>query len=517
MRHATGWAREDHWLGSASPGERRRAELFFSDLMGWRRQTRAPALPESLPSIGESVTPHAEDLQTAELEDLQAVEFSEDFTPEDLAADMVGLEFVLVGDADVKTSAGTTRFAKDSAVKVVKWDNTSTAIDGTIGGTSVSVAKELIAPKVSQQVSTARTTKRTYAVATPLYVTEARTLRAWIAKGKAEGRDQTANYKQLNRHLIVEMMINRFDVEIARWTTFYDATIGDLHQWPPLPPSWVKSMMIEESTAGTAGKYLVEKPGGTPVMNRFNLLQAIDDWGPQQFLMIQEIEPGLLKKHGLDKIMDDRAALEKEWQTLDAKKVRRPAEDARLKHIDKLKFSDPDKRQGPHWRTFYWNYPDIDLKPKPAGTSTPATSTPTSGTTTSSDTGTSSAPAAPGGGAKRPKYREIVFAFLEDGTPKRKYSYSFWIRTGVRWLFEKRRQTPTWSDAVRAYNGEGARAEFYRAVVLTRARAASIGAGIFEDVWAGLVCWNKGPAKTKDGMFQFCAFERVANNCEPRC
>jgi hypothetical protein len=232
--------------------------------------------------------------------------------------------------------------------------------------------------------------------------------------------------------------------------------------------------------------------------------------------MIQEIEPGLLKKKGLDKIMDDKAALEKEWQTLDAKKSRSPAETARLKELDELKFSDLVKRERPRWRKFFREYPDVALKPTAVRRSTPGGTTKADTSTTSDDTGTAPAKPSPAP-TKRPTYRETVFAFLEDGTPKRKYTYSFWIRTGVRWLFEKRLQESTWSDAVRSYNGEGARAEFYRAVVLTRARAASISAGIFEEVWSGLACWNKDKAKTKDGTFQLCAFERVANNCEPRC
>jgi hypothetical protein len=489
-----------------SAAEHRRAELFFSDLMGWggRRRTIKPP----------GVSPVAESI-TSEPDGLGWVgDFAEDFTPEDLAGDMAGLEFVLVADADVKTPTGTTRFAKNSVVKVVKWDNASTEIDGTIGATRVSVLKELITPKVTPQVSTVTTAKRQYTVATPLYVTEAETLRGWITKGKAAGTDQTGNYKQLNRHLIVEMMLNRFDNEIARWTTFYDTTLGEPRGWSSLPPSWVKSMMIEESTAGTAGKYLVEVPG-SPFKNKFNLLQAIDDWGPQQFLMIQEIEPGLLKKQGLEKIMDDKAALEKEWQTLEAKKNRGPAEVARLKELDVLKFNDPAQRRRPRWHKFFSTYPDVALKPKSGGTPTPDATTNAPTTTTSDDTRTS-APTKTSP-AKRPTYRETVFAFLEAGTPKRKYTYGFWIRTGVRWLFEKRREASTWSDAVRSYNGEGARAEFYRSVVLTRARAASISAGILEDVWSGLLCWNKDKAKTKNGTFQLCTFERVANNCEPRC
>jgi hypothetical protein len=59
------------------------------------------------------------------------------------------------------------------------------------------------------------------------------------------------------------------------------------------------------------------------------------------------------------------------------------------------------------------------------------------------------------------------------GTPGRDLheDYTFWIRTAIRWLFEKFRRLgkPSWSEAVRAYNGTGAEARRYRAAVMARA------------------------------------------------
>lgn len=51
--------------------------------------------------------------------------------------------------------------------------------------------------------------------------------------------------------------------------------------------------------------------------------------------------------------------------------------------------------------------------------------------------------------------------------------YDFWIRAAVRWLFEKRRSVGTWAEAIRAYNGGGARARRYRDAVTGRARDAA--------------------------------------------
>ena len=51
--------------------------------------------------------------------------------------------------------------------------------------------------------------------------------------------------------------------------------------------------------------------------------------------------------------------------------------------------------------------------------------------------------------------------------------YEFWIRTAIRWLFEKRRRVRSWEEAIRAYNGSGARARHYRDAVRRRARGAA--------------------------------------------
>lgn len=485
----------------ASASERRQADRFLFDLLG-RPQRVGRALPRPAPAEGNEA-------EWSASPDLDGDDLAETtFTPEDLAPDMAGLEFVLHAAADVKVAGASTRHPAGTVVTVVKWDNGKDEIEAKIGGASATVGKELIAPKATMYRATITTVNRSYEIAVPLYAANLKARRDDLLNAKATGKP--LSYKQLNKQLILEMQLNRLDPLLGRWSAYYDTLIGEPKGWKSLAPGWVKSMMVQESTVGSAGKYLVEN-AGEPWKTRFNVLQAIDSWGFQQYLMMEELEPGLLKKEGLDKIMDDRLTLAKEFDKLDAKTTRSTAEEARHTYLKGLKYMYPAARRVPNWWHFFTAYPDVDMKPKRAS-SAPKSSTGGTGTTGTTGTGGTSGTA--GGGSTRKKYLQVVKEFLEGGTPKRKYDYSFWIRTGVRWLFEKRMGTPGWSDAVRAFNGEGGRAEFYRAVVLTRARAAAAMAGIDEEIWGGFECSGK---KKTPQVFQLCPFEQSAHPCEPRC
>jgi hypothetical protein len=52
--------------------------------------------------------------------------------------------------------------------------------------------------------------------------------------------------------------------------------------------------------------------------------------------------------------------------------------------------------------------------------------------------------------------------------------YSFWIRTGVRWLFYKYKSIgqTSWAEAARAYNGAGRKAQEYKKAVMSRVGGA---------------------------------------------
>jgi hypothetical protein len=44
------------------------------------------------------------------------------------------------------------------------------------------------------------------------------------------------------------------------------------------------------------------------------------------------------------------------------------------------------------------------------------------------------------------------FSSVPAGEPPRNMDYAFWIRTAIRWLFEKKRSGRTWPEAIGAYN-----------------------------------------------------------------
>ena len=488
--------------GFGSASERRQADAFFFDLAGGRRRAPRPHYRAAFTSV-----PAEDDPPPRK------------FKAQDLAPHMAGTEYTLAADGEVQMGGRAVAQKAGTTVTVVTWDNDKPDVAVTIGGVSAQVSKELLkvtSTQYSAKVTTAKTAaaKTAYEIACPLYASNLRALRATIAKAKAKGETPNAGtVTEFNRHLIIESMLNRFDPLIGAWTGYYHATIGEKRDWKFLAPSWVKAVMIQESTAGVFGKYLatVKK---VPLFNRFNLMQAIDSWGFQQFIMMEEIEPGLLKKEGMDKILDHQKALATEWDSLKAKKTRTTAEEDRLTYLNELKFANLAELKSPTWTTFFERYPDVDLKPKKAAPRPAPSGTGTGGSTTTTTTGTGGG--GTGGGGRR-TYWDVVVDFLAGGTPKKRQDdYSFWIRTGVRWLYEKRLGTSTWSDAVRDYNGTGAGAEFYRAIVLARARASSAAAGIVDEIWGDFACANPKDAKTADGVFQFHTFEHAANPCDPR-
>jgi len=475
-----------------SEHERRQADLFFVDLMGYRPRRVRALLPEP------------------------PTETSEDdpvFWPEDLAGDMPGLEFVLVKDANVTMGGADVAKAKGTVLTVTKWENTKPTVSVTIGGAAAEVLKELIEPKKVAFTAKVTTAKASYDIAVPLYAANVAADRASVLKAKAAG--DPPKYFWLNRNLITEAYLNRFDSLIAAWTGNYHAFIGEANGWRFLAPSWVKSMMVQESTAGTAGRFLAEVSPAEPWKTRFNVLQAIDHWGFQQFLMMNEMDPGLLKKEGMEKVIEHQEALEKELDALDAKTSRTTAQKDRLKYLKRLKFIWPDQEQGGSWDPYFRVYPDVQITPgkfarKPApSVKSGATGTSGTGGGTIGTGGTTTATSAR-------TYFDVVADFINTGTPKLKYDYKFWIRTGVRWMYAKRiARKGGWADMVRDYNGSGAAAELYRAIVLARAHASSAKAGITDEIWESATCGPK--IKAADGIFQLCPFEQAANPCDARC
>jgi hypothetical protein len=212
----------------------------------------------------------------------------------------------------------------------------------------------------------------------------------------------------LSRMLVRQTMYNRFDPLIRKWVNHYNAA---LKPDVPLDPNVVKSILFQESRMGVEGEHLglppydwaaSGPPGPTnPIKSRFNVMQAIDSWGPQQLLMIKEMAPALYARYKL-------ADLEKEMAK-----------------------SSMSNQQMAAWNGAAFSravreFHDVDA----------------AGKNQLGDTG--------------PLYED----------------YDFWIRTGVRWLFEKYQALPKakrgWAEAVRAFNGSGPKARGYSKSVMSR-------------------------------------------------
>jgi subtilisin family serine protease len=210
-----------------------------------------------------------------------------------------------------------------------------------------------------------------------------------------------AKERVYNEMWVQQMMFNRFDVPIAKWTRHYNLMFSP---GTDLDPNIVKSMAFQESRMGTEGQHLMLPPydwrSSTthPIKSRFNILQAIDSFGPQQWLMMKEMAPTLFTRHGLDKL-----EAKAEWLGM-------------------------SKRE--------W--------------------------------------------AAHPTFPTALREFFEArsgganlmGTPGKDLheDYEFWIRTGIRWLYEKhnRMKHPTWPGAVKRYNGAGEHADRYQQEVMAR-------------------------------------------------
>lgn len=195
-----------------------------------------------------------------------------------------------------------------------------------------------------------------------------------------------------------QMMYNRFDTDILRWTNHYNAALSPADN---LDPNIPKSIFFQESRMGTSGRFLLMPPyrwdgaGSHPIMSRFNIGQAIDSFGPQQWLMIREMAPAIATRHGLDAL-----AARGTWMGMTSQQ-----------YIEHAGFSAA-------MREFF---------------------------------------EARSGGNN----------LMGTAGKDLHLDYGFWIRTAIRWLFVKYRGR-TWPEAVRAYNGSGARARAYRDAVMAR-------------------------------------------------
>jgi hypothetical protein len=238
----------------------------------------------------------------------------------------------------------------------------------------------------------------------------------------------------LNRKMIQEMMMNRFDPLILVWVEFYNTQFGftGKNAAEALDPNLIKSLFFQESQMGTSGQHMeiptAATPISHPVRSRFNLAQVIDSSAAALLIMMREMQPALIKKYHLENISQDLSASQTEFQHLKSLTKRTAAQDTRLAELKRLSH--------PNWETFLWEY-------KAAGQSSGFW-----------------------------QAAQELFASAGPGNPALNLDYNFWIRTAVRWIFEKHKSVNSWPEAIRAYNGSGAAARIYRDAVVQRAQSA---------------------------------------------
>ena len=359
--------------------------------------------------------------------------------PENVSTEMAGSRMTVTAaftGARVPVPAGT-------VVQVLSWDNALPTVHVLVPATPPAAATQADIPKrLLQPVTTPVAGIAPYSAGVAAQAQSVERGQAAIAAEQARpggprpgeltrltGLQQTRE-RLLNRRLIQARMFNRFDASIARWTAFYNAqAIAPARD--PLDPNLVKSLLFQESQLGTAGQHL-EDPPSHPVKTRFNLGQAIDSSGLILLTMMAEIDPALLTTFHLTSLRTDLAAAQSELATLRALTTPTPAQQARLAQLVNL--------SGQNWEVFIWTYH-------------------AAGQTQGFNDAVTRLFAPPAAG------------------PARNVDYDFWIRTAIRWLFEKRRSVRTWDEAIRAYNGSGAAAQHYRDAVRQRADAATAAAG----------------------------------------
>ncbi len=345
------------------------------------------------------------------VEPVEPAGLEESITVDDVAVEMAGLRCRMLVEHRATAPDGSVRtFASGSVVTIQDWNGTGP--NATLDG--FPVPKPLVDPEV-----TAVAGIRRYDVGLPgqrSAVARATTaLATWLAREGEYRRNHDlwvrerdrlagvvrAKEEVYSRMWLRQMMYNRFDVQIAHWTAHYNALLAP---GTPLDPAIVKSMAYQESRMGTHGGHLMPPPSDWssadrhPIRSRFNILQAVDSFGPQQWLMIREMAPAIFTRHGLDALI----AGGRWFGMSNADYVRHATFMTAL-------------------REFFTHR---------------------------------------SGGSNL------------MGTPGRDLheDYGFWIRTGIRWLFEKygRLRPPGWPEAVRAYNGGGPDARAYRTRVLAR-------------------------------------------------
>lgn len=374
--------------------------------------------------------------------------FQRRVNPEDVVSEMVGQMFEVAGpftSGEIQLSGGET-------VYVVSWSNTSDTAQVQLPSPFIhalipfNIRKTLLRPpsyivsgiapysaKISQQVrSIERGEQR---------ITTERLRSGGPRPGEIPRLEALQQKRQrlLNRRLIQETMFNRFDPIIQQWTDYYNRKFG--YTGPSvLDSNLVKAMLFQESQMGTAGQHLEISPTWE-VRSRFNIGQVIDSAASALLIMMNEMQPSLITSYRLHNIKHDRVQAQEDLRRLTNARTRTSAEQIRLTELQAI------QAQSRNWglsfaETFMWLY------------------------------------RAPGQAHGFNEAVEEFFSSVAVDQPRRSIDYDFWIRTSIRWLFEKRLSVSSWQEAIRAYNGSGVRARHYREAVQKRANEAISARGL---------------------------------------
>jgi hypothetical protein len=361
--------------------------------------------------------------------------------PTDVSKELIGQKFSL----RKAFSQGAVNVPAGEVVTVVSWvdiDNTAQVTSPSVTGT-YSVPKYLLEPvqtkvagispygvglgKVESAVEKGASELEAFKKTEPEYKTE-KGKRFYAKEVSEREAEQTRMETQLNVRLIQAAMLNRFDSSIKTWVDFYNNQFGFTGK-DALDPNLIKAMVYEESQMGTFGDFMSD-PTTHLIMTRFNILQAIDSWPEEQLLVIPDMMPSLIAKYHLENIQQDLLTVETELDNLKGKADAGTAKAADITRLNELKALSED-----NWQPWFFAYK------------------------------------APG---ETQGFVEAATEFLNTvaGGKKHKEDYDFWIRVGVRAVFEKHKLVSSWAEAARAYNGSGPRARKYQDRVVQRAEQA---------------------------------------------
>lgn len=400
------------------------------------KKTNSP-IKEEAPSLSDEIAhsvPQNESLTKIQ----RAIE------PEQVSEEMIGKGFFLDREIKVDYNSGSVTFPKWQYVKIKRWDNSNTKVRVSAFHKEIkkkyefSVRKNWITP-------VADTKSELYKYEVGLNDVKnnidsgAKAIDSWKSKkseyekygtmniynAQLENLEQlqTNRYLDMNRKLIQESMYNDFDAIIKQWTDYYNESIGEPKGWSKLDANLVKSMVFQESEMGTSGVHLDDISFAETPKTRFNLMQMIDSSGIALTLMMKEMNLTLYNKYDLKVVTSDYYATKKKYRELINKGNLNLSEQRELDKIN-VKVADHWSGAGKQWDSFFW---------------------------------------------RDSRFIQAWKEFNSEPSGKdRNQSYSFWVRAGIRWLFEKRSSVNNWEEAIKAYNGSGDKANNYKNYVVAR-------------------------------------------------